>query len=517
MSSRTTYTSTELGADQDERFERGVALVRGSVREHQLLIGGRLRPGRGERIEVRNPAARGEVLSAFGASSDDDVVEAVAAARAAQRGWARTDMAERIAVLRRAADGIGRRAGELGALLCLEVGKNRLEAMGEVDEAVELIRYYGAQAAEGFDIPLATDVACDRNVSVLRPFGVFGVIAPFNFPLALVLGPSVAALLGGNTVVAKPSPTTSAVAVVLGEVLLEAGLPPGAYNVVLGDDDAGRALVGARGLDGIVFTGSYAVGQSIARRFLTDVGYARPCIVEMGGKNPAVVSRSADLAVAAEGILRSAFGLSGQKCSACSRCWSTATCHDELLAAARRRRPRWHVGRPVDRPAASGRSTRRRRSSASRVTAMAARDGGDRVRRRGLPDVGDGWFVQPTIVADPPSARPPPAARGAVSCVLAVERVDASTTLRRANGSQVLRLTAGFFAATMERSTCSLAASRPDGASSTAAAGATSGGWPGNSRTSDVEGSGYRRAAVRSGSRATWRNPLREQGRNVVR
>ena len=165
----------------------------------------------------------------------------------------------------------------LAAVLTLEVGKTRLESVGEVDESVELIRYYCGCAAAGFDLRLDGEPGT-RNLSVMRPFGVFGVIVPFNFPLALAAGPAAAALVAGNAVVVKPSPTTSWIALLFAEAARDAGLPDGLLSVVTGGDETGAALVDSD-IDGLVFTGSHAVGIGIVREFSTARGFVRPAIV----------------------------------------------------------------------------------------------------------------------------------------------------------------------------------------------------------------------------------------------
>ena len=166
--------------------------------------------------------------------------------------------------------------------------------------------------------------------SILRPHGVFAVISPFNFPMALAAGPSAAAMLAGNTVVFKPSSAAPISGVKLVEAYREAGVPDGVINLVMGPGETvGAELRENPGIDGIVFTGSYAVGMDLYRTFSKD--YPKPTIVEMGGKNPAVVSRNADLDEAAEGIMRSAFGFGGQKCSANSRVYVEKPVHDELV------------------------------------------------------------------------------------------------------------------------------------------------------------------------------------------
>ncbi|TMB86293.1 MAG: aldehyde dehydrogenase family protein, partial [Chloroflexi bacterium] len=178
---RTTYTATDLTAAAHERFEVGLASARSAVSEHGLMIGHASQPGSLEPVTERNPARLDERLGQFAQGSDEDIARAVAAARASQPAWAQRTIDERIDVLEGVAGEVARRAGMLAAVLTLEVGKTRLESVGEVDESVELIRYYCGCAAAGFDLRLDGEPGT-RNLSVMRPFGVFGVIVPFNFP-----------------------------------------------------------------------------------------------------------------------------------------------------------------------------------------------------------------------------------------------------------------------------------------------------------------------------------------------
>ncbi|HEX9032564.1 MAG TPA: aldehyde dehydrogenase family protein [Streptosporangiaceae bacterium] len=510
----TTYTSTQLGPEGDALFESGLAAVRAQAGEHRLLIGGQWREGSAGRFEARNPARLTEVTGSYALASDADVADAVAHARRAQQSWRVVPVSERIEILARAASLIGKRSGELAAALCLEVGKNRLESMGEVDEAIELIRYYSRQAADGFDIPLAVPSPDYVNWSVMRPFGVFAVIAPFNFPLALVTGPATAAILAGNTVVAKPSPTTSLVGVLLAEILTEAGLPPGVFNLVTGADETGAALVAAPGIDGIVFTGSYAVGQQIAARFSTAAGYARPCIIEMGGKNPAIVTASADLDGAAEGIARSAFGLSGQKCSACSRVLVDQAVHDDLLDRLAAEAAAWTIGDPADSMSRIGpvhtreafdryqRDIREARGDGTVVT------GGAVLRSAEL----DGYYVEPAIVTGLPAEHRLIREEQFVPLLVVERTVSLDDAIRRAN-DQMYGLTAGLF--TGDQDDVAIFCERIEAGTLfvNRAAGATTGGWPGQQTYPGWKGSG---STNRGGLGPRYvQQFLREQGRNI--
>jgi len=516
MAVQTTYTSTELTPEADAAFDAGVSAVRATAGERRLLIGDARRAGGDRAFEERNPARPDEVLAEIASASAADVDDAVRAARAAQRSWVATTVDQRIELLERAAREIERRAGEFAATLCLEVGKNRVESMGEVDEAAALIRFYSSQAAAGFDIPLAAATPAEHNVSVMRPFGVFGVIAPFNFPLALVLGPTAAALLAGNAVVAKPSPTTSLVAVLLAEVLLAAGLPAGAFNLVTGGDATGRALVSHLGVDGVVFTGSYPVGRSIARQFLSEAGYARPCIVEMGGKNPAIVTAAADLDKAASGITRSAWGLSGQKCSACSRVLVDARVHDELVALLIERTREWQPADPLLPgcrlgPVHTAESFARFRRGVADARAEGTVVYGGRTLRE---SADQGYYVEPTIVTGLPEEHRLIREEQFVP-LLAVERVDSlHHALARANDLPY-GLTAGMFSEDEAEVDTFLEGIEAGTVFVNRAAGATTGGWPGQQTYPGWKGSG---STNRGGLGPRYvAQFLREQGRNVVR
>jgi len=189
----------------------------------------------------------------------------------------------------------------------------------EVSEATDLLLYYCAQmeAQHGCETPISGG-SREQTRSVLRPYAVWVVISPFNFPLALPAGMIAGALLGGNTVVFKPASATPTSGLRLHEVFHHAGLPVGVCNYLTGSGEAlGAELTTNPGVDGLAFTGSKAAGMEIRSRFTRS--FPRSCLLEMDGKNPAVVMPTADLDAAAEGVMRSAFGLGSQKCSACSR------------------------------------------------------------------------------------------------------------------------------------------------------------------------------------------------------
>ncbi len=305
-------------------FERALAKVRAGLgRDYPMLIGGqeRVLP---QKFEDHSPIDRAWLLGTFQKGGAQDAKDAIAAARAAYPAWSALSWKKRVAYLRKAAALIEKRVFEFAAADALEVGKNRMEALADVQETADLINYYCDQVEknDGFARALRNDPLkgfTARNRSVLKPYGVWVVIAPFNFPVALSGGPSGGALVAGNTVVFKPATDTPWTGYLLAKCFLDAGLPPGVFNFITGPGSTvGQELQSNAGVDGITFTGSYDVGMAIYRAFAAGQS-PRPCIAEMGGKNPVIISRHADLDRAAIGVLRSAFGLQGQKCSAASR------------------------------------------------------------------------------------------------------------------------------------------------------------------------------------------------------
>jgi len=317
-------------------FDAALAKVKAGLgQDHPMYINGQERFSP-EKLEDRSPINSDWLLGTFQKGSVGDVREAIAGARAAFPLWSGMRWEERVRMVRKAAALIEKRVYEIAAVVSLEVGKNRMEALGDVQETADLLYYacdqmeanHGYVKAMGVD-PLVGFKASD--ISVLRPYGVWVVISPFNFPSALSGGPTGSALVTGNCVVFKPASDTPWTGRKLAECFRDAGLPAGVFNYITGSGSTvGEELITNPGIDGITFTGSFDVGMRIYSIF-TRGKYPRPVILEMGGKNPAIVSRNANLDDAAIGILRSAFGLQGQKCSACSRVFVEAPVKEAFL------------------------------------------------------------------------------------------------------------------------------------------------------------------------------------------
>ena len=336
------------------RFDEALTKVKGGLgREYGMIIDGKDRFA-AEKFEDRSPANTDLVLGVFQKGTARDAGEALAAARKAFPLWSGMKWQERVALLRKAADLIDQRTFEIGAAMAMEVGKNRMESLGDVAETADLVRYscYQMEKNEGYFVEMGRDPLVgytSTNMSVLRPYGVWLVISPFNFPTALTGGPAGAALVTGNTIVMKPATDTPWVVRLLAECFRDAGLPDGVVNYVTGPGSTlGQALIESPEVDGVTFTGSFDVGMGIFRDFAKGP-YVRPTILELGGKNPAIVSRHADIERAAIGIMRSAFGLQGQKCSACSRVYIEAPLYDMLVTRLVELTNKLAIGDPTDR------------------------------------------------------------------------------------------------------------------------------------------------------------------------
>ena len=520
MSFKLTYsTMFDPPPEMHERFDAALARTRAALgATHKLHIAGRDVAGAGS-IDNVSPID-GALLGKFAVADVRQVAAAVAAAKQAYPAWRATSVAERVRLAKRVAALIEERVYDISAALALEVGKNRMESLGETQESADFFSGYADDfvANGGFDRVLPDDPLTDyksHNRSVLKPHGVWAVIAPFNFPLALAAGPVAAALVTGNTVVVKGASDTLWAVRLLADCVRDAGYPPGVFNFVAGSGAVvGEALAGHPDVAGITFTGSHEIGMALARRMLAGA-YPRPCIAEMGGKNACVVTAAADLDRAATGIVRSAFGLSGQKCSALSRVYVAGevagALRDRLLAQTRA----LAIGDPTRRenwlgPVINGGAVDSFLRYAAQLAGGGARilAGGTRLTDRSL---GAGCFVAPTI-AEAPHDHPLFSHEMFLPVLMIASVSGIETGVEMANASP-LGLTAGcygnaaevrYFLDHIEAGTTYI--NRPQGA--------TTGAWPGYQAFAGWKGSTSTGKAI--GSFYYLPQYLREQSQTVV-
>ncbi len=393
-----------------QRFEAALAHLKANLgKEYPMLIDGK-DVYADEKFEDYTPINTDVVLAVMQKGNASHAHASLAAARKAFPVWSGMPWQERVRLLRKAADLISERIYDLGAAMAMEVGKNRMESLGDVAETADLVRYACSQVEEnnGYVVQMGKDPLTgytSTNVSVLRPYGVWLVVSPFNFPTALTGGPAGAALVAGNTVVLKPATDTPFIVRLLAECFRDAGLPDGVVNFVTGPGRTlGQALVDSPEVDGVTFTGSLEVGMKIFRDFANGT-WVRPTILELGGKNPAIVSRHADLERAATGIVRSAFGLQGQKCSACSRVYIEEPVYDELVSKLVELTNKLKIGDPTDRtvflgPVINKGSYQDYKDFSEELSQAGTILTGGKVLTEG--DFGKGYFCMPTLAADVP-------------------------------------------------------------------------------------------------------------------
>ena len=520
MSAPTKITYVSLSADDPEvsaGFDKAIAKVRGELgKTLPLHIGGQTRLA-ASTLETRSPADTRVLVARVGSGTPQDVTDAVAAARAAYPAWSATPWAERASLLDRAAEIIRQRRYELSTWLIFEMGKNRVEALGEIEETADLIAYYSQQMRDngGFVREMAKLAPTDHNVSVLRPYGVWAVIAPWNFPYALMAAPAAAALLTGNTVVMKPSSETPLSGVKLCEIFEEAGLPAGTVSCLTGSGRVvGDGLAKHPGVDGLTFTGSYDVGfKQLYQQFSTT--YPKPCIVEMGGKNPAIVMDSADLDRAVQGVHRSAFGMNGHKCSACSRVYVHQAVADEFLRRLERAANETRIGDPLDKGTFAGPlATKSGYDDYQRFIGQAGkavRVGGETLQ--GQPAFQHGYFARPTVLAGLPQDHTLMREELFVPIVSVRTIASLDEALAAANDT-AFGLTAGFFSRKQDEIDRFLERIQAGVVYVNRAAGATTGAWPGVQPFGGWKGSGSTGKNI--GGHYTIQCYLREQSRTVV-
>jgi 1-pyrroline-5-carboxylate dehydrogenase len=396
--------------DLHASYEHALSKIKSEMGQEQLMIIGGKEVQSVEKFEDRSPINQDWLLGTFQKGTTEHAQQALAAAREAFPAWSRMPWRERVKLLRKAADQIDERIYEIAAVISLEVGKNRMEALGDIAEAADLIRYACLQMEtnKGFTVPMGKDPLegyTAHNTSKLRPYGVWVVISPFNFPGALTGGPAGAALVAGNTLVMKPASDTPWTVRLIAECFRDAGIPEGVFNYVTGPGSTlGQELMSNPMVDGLTFTGSYAVGMTIYKTFAQGP-YPRPMILEMGGKNASIVSRNADLDRAASGIVRSAFGLQGQKCSANSRIYVEQPVYQELADKLVALTEKIVVGDPTDRSVFLGPVVNisaykdYKKFTKELSTAGTFLTGGNVITND---EYGKGFFCEPTIVADVP-------------------------------------------------------------------------------------------------------------------
>ncbi len=361
-------------------------------------IGGKF-TGQGDALSSINPSDRDELVARFPDGGAADVDAAVAAANDAQPGWAAASPELRSDLLEKVAAALFARAADLGELLAREEGKTRAEGMGETLRAARIFRYFAGEALRRHGQTLESTRPGLDAATYREAVGVIGLITPWNFPIAIPAWKAAPALAFGNTVVLKPANITPAMAFALAEIIHDAGFPAGVFNLVLGEGDVGRAMVSHPGIHAISFTGSQAVGAQVGAEAMRT---GKRVQMEMGGKNPLIILKDADLdkavAIAADG----GFFQTGQRCTASSRVIVEDAIHDAFVAKLAERAASLRVGAALDPDTQVGpASSEAQLEQNLRYVGIATGEGG-RLAAGGsaVTLARPGFFMQPTVIAD---------------------------------------------------------------------------------------------------------------------
>jgi 1-pyrroline-5-carboxylate dehydrogenase len=361
-------------------------------------------------FDHKSPIDTTILVGHFQVGTRDHAKLAIAAAKKAFPQWSEKSWQERVKIMLNAANLIDQRKFDIAAAITYEVGKNRLEALAECWEAIDAIKFYSKimEKNSGYLEKMDGGGLGEDCTVVSKPFGIWPVISPFNFPFMLANGMALGALLTGNTIILKPTSEAPLTALLLYQVFKDAGVPPGVINYVTGPGpNFEEEFTSNRDVAGIAFTGSKDVGMRLYHEFLSQQPYPKPILLEMGSKNPVVATSSADINKAVEGIVRSAFGYGGQKCSAASRIYVQSTVRQKFLEALFERITKIVVGDPREKDVFVGPVINQaviekfNRALIDAKTAGGEVFAGGKVLTEGK--FKNGYYLSPTIITDLPA------------------------------------------------------------------------------------------------------------------
>ena len=517
-----TYVTLMADESLNPKYEAALERLSGELgRSYPMYIGGEeVRSGAGE-FEHRSPIDTSIVVGRFQIGTREHARASVEAAKKGFEVWSSRPWQHRVRVLDRYAELIDKRKFDIAAAITYEVGKNRLEALAECWEAIDAVKYYtGVMRKEkGYSIKMGPGGPGEHNLDVLKPHGVWPVISPFNFPFMLANGMAMGALITGNSVILKPTSEAPLTGLMLYHLYADAGVPPGAVNYVTGPGgNFEDEFVTSPDVDGIAFTGSRDVGMRLFRRFHAEQQYPKPILLEMGSKNPTIVTARADIPKAVEGTVRAAFGYGGQKCSATSRVYVQKEVRDRFLAALKDRVSKVTVGDPREKQTFMGPLINAKAVETFREAVDDAKNqgavfvtGGETLESGKQKS---GFYVSPTIVAGVPEESRLIKQELFVPFVVVNEFSGVDEAIDRANNTEY-GLTAGIFTKDPKEIKKFFDGIRFGVTYANRSGGSTTGAWPGAQSFTGWKASGVTGRGV--GSPYYLLNFLRDQSQtNVV-
>lgn len=396
---------TDFSKEENAQAMRSaIQKVQGELgREYPLVIGGE-RITSGSTFDSINPANRTQVVGRFQKATKELANRAVNTAHETFQSWKNTPAEKRAEIVFRAAAILRERKHEMSAWMIYEVGKSWPEADGDTAEAIDFCEFYAREMLRYASPQPLTQVSGEESHLEYIPLGVGTVIPPWNFPLAIMAGMTVASLVTGNTVVLKPSSDAPTIAYKFFEILEEAGLPPGVVNFMTGSGaEVGDVIVDHPKTRYVAFTGSKEIGLRINERAAkVNEGqiWIKRVVAEMGGKDAIIVADDANLDEAATGVVQSAFGFQGQKCSACSRAIVDARVYDAMLEKIVERTEKLKVGDPSDAATTMSAVINQKAFKTINDYIEKGKSEGGRVLTGGGADGERGFFIDPTVIAD---------------------------------------------------------------------------------------------------------------------
>ena len=516
---KVTYTTLFADESLDPKYESALKRLESHLGErHPMHIDGEEVWSDAGEFEHRSPIDTSIVVGRFQVGTRDHARASINAAKKGAYDWGSRPWKVRVRVMERYARLIDERKFDIAAAITYEVGKNRLEALAECWEAMDAVRYYvGVMKKEkGYSIRMGPGGPGEHNLDVLKPFGVWPVISPFNFPFMLANGMAMGALITGNSVVLKPTSAAPLTGLMLYKLYVDAGVPPGAVNFVTGPGSAFEdEFVTSPDVDGIAFTGSREVGMRLFRRFHSEQPYPKPILLEMGSKNPTIVTSKADMPKAVEGTVRAAFGYGGQKCSATSRVYVQKEVKGKFIEALKERAEKVVVGDPRKKETFMGPVINAKAIETFRKAVEDAKQLGARaVTGGGILDDKNGFYVSPTIVADVPEDSRLVRDELFVPFVVVNEFGTLDEALARANDTNY-GLTAGIFSRDSKETRRFFDTIKFGVTYANRSGGSTTGAWPGAQSFTGWKASGVTGKGV--GSPFYLLNFLRDQSQTDVR
>jgi len=403
---KVTYVTLSADESLHPKFEEELKKFKAKLgARHPMYIGGRKVWSDSGEFEHHSPIDTSIIVGRFQVGTREHAAAAIASAKKGFEAWSETPWRERVGAMEKFASIVDQRKFEIAVAITYEVGKTRLEALAEAWEAMDSVKYCSKLMREndGYVTKMGPGGPGENTVVLEKPYGVWPVISPFNFPFMLASGMAIGALITGNSIILKPTSTAPLTGLMLYEAFCDAGVAPEAVNFVTGPGSSfEEEFVSNRDVAGIAFTGSRDVGMRLYKKFHAGQPYPKPILLEMGSKNPTIVTSKADVEKAVEGTVRAAYGYGGQKCSATSRLYVQKGIAKEFLTALKTRVDKILVGDPRERDVFMGPVIDEAAVSKFEAVVKEAEASGGKVAiggtvlKRGA--LSKGYYVSPTVV-----------------------------------------------------------------------------------------------------------------------